>query len=84
MKIKLTKATAHEGRAVGPGKVIDVSKAKGEELKKLGYGQEVSEAEDASLDDLTVDELKALAEEREIDLTGASKKADIIEAIEAG
>lgn len=35
------------------------------------------------LSDKTVDELKALAAEREIDLGDATKKADIIAAIES-
>lgn len=43
----------------------------------------VGEAEVATLEELTVDELKAEAKRLEIDLGGATKKADIIAAIEA-
>lgn len=39
--------------------------------------------EDAGFESLSVKELKALAEEKQINLTGATKKADIIEAIVA-
>jgi hypothetical protein len=41
-----------------------------------------SEPVDA-LEDLKVDELKGLADERGVDLDGATKKADIIDAIRA-
>jgi len=45
------------------------------------YVHLLSDATD-DLSDLTVKELKALADERDVDLTGKTRKADIIAAIE--
>lgn len=49
-----------------------------------GEDEDGEDHEDDGLEQLTVDELKALASEEQIDLGGATKKADIIEAIRAG
>jgi hypothetical protein len=37
-----------------------------------------------AMDAMTVDELKALADEQGVDLTGLTKKADIVAAIKKG
>lgn len=47
-----------------------------------GEDPATEETEEPDLNSLTVKELKRIAEEREIDLTGIYKKADIIEALE--
>lgn len=40
--------------------------------------------EEKSLDDMTIDELKAYAEGKGIDLTGLTKKEDILNKVKAG
>ena len=60
-------------------------------LKAVGLVAETAEpepepelaVETKDFDDMTVDELKAYAAEHNIDLTGASKKDDILAAIQA-
>jgi hypothetical protein len=44
--------------------------------------EDEADAEPKSLEDLSPKELKALAEEKEVDLEGATKKADIIAKLE--
>lgn len=49
------------------------------------HGYEVEEVpEGKPVDDMTVDELKAYAEGKEIDLTGLTKKEDILNKVKAG
>lgn len=48
-----------------------------------GATQEQAEQQEESLDEMTVKELKAYAEEHGIDLNGLTKKADILNAIKA-
>ncbi len=62
-----------------PGEVRDLEVAKGEEA---GEWFEFGDSEDAGLAGMKVPELKALAEAEGIDLGEASKKADIVAAIE--
>lgn len=45
--------------------------------------EEPSVGEGDDLDDMTVDELRAIASDEDIDLTGRRAKADIVEAIRA-
>ena len=50
-------------------------------FEEHGYKVEEIKDEAKSIDDMTVEELKAYAEEKQIDLTGLSKKADILSKI---
>ena len=61
---------------------IDVPPA-AEENKELDASTEVIKDEDVCLDNLTVEELKRFAADNGIDIGKASRKADIIAAIEA-
>lgn len=49
---------------------------------KKGGSRTDEEREDMGLEGMTVNELRALSEKEQVDLTGVTKKADIIEAIE--
>lgn len=50
-------------------------------FKNHGYKVEEIKDETKSVDDMTVDELKAYAEGKNIDLTGLAKKDDILKKI---
>lgn len=54
-------------------------------VTRLGYTIEGDEppAPEKTLDDMTVAELRDLAAERDVDLSGASKKAEILEVLRA-
>ena len=64
------KCAGHLDSILAPGATQD--KAETEDLQ-----------EDVNLDDMTVKELKAYAEEHNIDLNGLTKKVDILNAIKA-
>jgi hypothetical protein len=66
------------GRALEPGEEFEVTDDQaGELLKQVGNYAPVGDA----MDVMTVEDLKALAEEHDVDLTGLTKKADIVAAI---
>lgn len=72
------------GEGVGglvPGEVVEVDEDTAKHL--LTQPDNFAPVADA-LDVMTVDELKGLAEERDVDLTGLTKKADIVAAIKKG
>lgn len=64
-------------------KMISIASAEAEEAEEEKKEAEEAEKEEPSLDKLTKDQLVALAEEKGIDLTGASTKAEIIALINA-
>lgn len=68
-----------EGVYPGEGPNVDRDDADREATEE--YVEEQGASDDADLDSMTVGELRAYATERDIDLTGKSKKADIIDAI---
>lgn len=69
------------GRTLGPGEEFDVDDDTAKVLlAQVGNYAPVGDAMDA----MTIDELKALAEEHDVDLTGLTKKADIVAAIKKG
>jgi|GEM_PF-5214675 len=75
---------------IAPGKTFTPNSAKQRDtLLKNGAAKKAPKAEKVESDEpegysaMTVKELTTLAEERNIDLGGATKKADIIAAIEA-
>lgn len=94
MKIR-TKNPKFTGRRAGidfrdgVGELRDDDERVAAQLERLGYTVENNggDGEGAGgehpLDGLTVEQLKAHAAERGIDLDGATKKADIIAAIDA-
>lgn len=75
MNVRLRVATRYRGKRYLAGDELDVSDAVAERWQKRG----IARAPDLS--DLTVAELKSLAEERGVDLTGASRKAEILERL---
>lgn len=81
VKIETAKAAALYGAQVG-----DFRRLEGRDAAPLIASGDVSEVTDeprtTELSDLTVDQLKALAADRSIDLGDATTKADIIAAIE--
>lgn len=68
-----------DGTTYRKGRPIPAEVVKKHDLKNV----EKADGGEGSLEDMTVAELKAHAAENEIDLGDASKKADIIAAIEA-
>lgn len=86
MKFKASRNVRIGNRTFRRGaEVTDISATRAREVGAKGYLEgDVPEEQpqDQPLDKLTVDQLKALAAERKIDLGDASKKADIIAAIE--
>ena len=79
------RAMTDNGRDYARGDEIELSDADAAGLLQIGAisdGQ-LPSIEPEDLDAMKLDELKALAEREQIDLDGATKKADIIAAIKA-
>lgn len=55
-----------------------------EEVKETEQTEEPDNSGEKSIDEMTVDELKAYAEGKGIDLTGLTKKDDVLNKIKAG
>ena len=89
--LQCTSAFMAAGKMILPGKVVrGVPAADADNLVRRGKakilgsaGDETDEDELSELNDLTVDELKAVAKEYEIEGVDRMKKADLIAAIEA-
>lgn len=66
-----------------PGQTIEVTEDRLADILSAGPFVKVlePEKEEDTLDDLSVSELKKIALEKEIDLSGATKKAEILERI---
>lgn len=64
------------------GEFVPVTTVQATKLAGNSHFQVRGEPEAVPLSDLTVPQLKALAEERGVDLTDVTKKADIIAALE--
>jgi hypothetical protein len=82
MKVRITKAAVVGGKVVAPGTVVEVSSDVGEKLLERGCGTDASDGDGGEdLSELTNPELIDLAEQRGVDLTGASKKSEYIERL---
>jgi hypothetical protein len=89
MKFEITRRGVHDadGAVIAIGDTVEVETKDGETPawlvnKAVPVKGGKASADDGSLEAQTVPELKALAEAEEIDLGDATKKADIIAAIE--
>lgn len=83
MKVKIETATAAAIYNCQVGDLRDLERPDALPLIEGGHVTEVVAAEpESTLAQLTVEQLKALAAERKIDLGDATRKADIIAAIE--
>ena len=65
------------------GEVIELTEERATEILSAGKYIEVDESKAPALGEMKVDELKALAAERNIDISKAKNKAEIIAVIEA-
>lgn len=65
------------------GDAIEVTEERASEILSAGKYIEVDESKAPALDKMKVDELKAFAAERNIDISEAKNKAEIIAIIEA-
>lgn len=65
----------------GQSRDLDLTETEADEIRSAGLVVEQGEAE-AGLSSMKVEDLKALAEREDIDLGDATKKADIVSAIE--
>lgn len=65
----------------GQSRDVELTETEAEEIRSAGLDVE-QDGEGAGLSSMKVDDLKALAEEEGIDLGDATKKADIVSAIE--
>lgn len=89
-QFKALNTIIHEGKTYAPGATIEVdekTQAWLEDNNCIGPVGEIETApggndEAAALADLTVADLKTVAEAEEVNLDGITKKADIIAAIE--
>lgn len=88
--LECTSAFMAGGKMITPGKVVrGVPAADADNLVRRGKAKRVAaapdedDAEAPALEDMTVDELKAVAKEHEIDGADKMKKAELIAAIEA-
>lgn len=85
MKLKASRHVRIGNKTFRRGsEVVGVSPAKARELREKGFlaGDVPQESRAEPLDNMTVAQLKALAEAEKIDLGDATKKADIVAAIE--
>lgn len=85
-KLKLKKALSYNGAvfATKANPFVEVdSEEKANNLVSTGYFDivTVTEEKEADIDAMTVDQLKAYAAEKSIDLTGCNKKAEILAKI---
>lgn len=85
-KFQLVAGTPGTGRpqpvASGPGKTVRATRAAAPAPQKVAITSNTSaDPVDDGLEEMTNAQLQQLAEDEEIDLTGASKKADMIAAI---
>lgn len=83
-KVKLQQS--HEALVKAGNKAPSEDEVKAEYVKRAGLVREsAADAADEpeTLQDLSVPQLKKLAGEKEVDVTGLSKKADLIAALEA-
>lgn len=95
-RVRFTRRMASPTRSARPGDVLDLPPAEAEQRVKAGQcdyvdtppvpggttdGDDDQEPEQVVLEKLTVKQLEAYAAEQEIDLNGASKKAEILDRI---
>ncbi|KOF56622.1 MULTISPECIES: hypothetical protein [Clostridium] len=64
--------------------LIQWFKEHGYTVEEAEQNQQPNNAGEKSVDEMTVDELKAYAEGKDIDLTGLTKKDDILNKIKVG
>lgn len=87
MKIELTQAMVYNQRVHRPGAALDVSDEEGAKAIEAGKAVQLDEDDEQpaadDLSDLTVNQLKELADEQDVDVSGARVKADYVEALEA-
>lgn len=87
LSIKCNSAFVVNGKIITPDQVVeDVPESDALNLIRRGKATAILDGEEAeapALKDLTVAELKDVAEEHEIEGAAGMKKADLIEAIEA-
>jgi hypothetical protein len=89
MSLKCTSAFVVGGKIITPEQVVhDVPKADALNLIQRGKAEEVLDGDDPvtelpALEEMTVPDLRKVAEEYEIEGAANMKKADLIEAIEA-
>lgn len=67
----------------GEGDIVEGELARVAVANKWAVEIDMAKADEPKLEDMTVKELEALATEKNIDFGGASKKADILAAIQA-
>lgn len=93
MKYKALNKFEHNGKIFESGDVVEMDEKEAKPLvgngnlgtvrsKKDKESEKSDESEEKDLETLSIKELKALAEEKEVDIEGLKKKTDIIEAIE--
>lgn len=88
IRLKIAKTTCYNARVLVPEEEITVNAKVADKMVERGLAsiieqleQEETNEETDELESMTVDELKEYATEAEVDLKGATKKADIILAI---
>lgn len=64
--------------------LIEWFKQHGYKVDETEQNQQTNTGNEKPIDEMTVDELKAYAEGKNIDLTGLTKKEDILNKIKAG
>ena len=85
----MTHINAYRTEVLDAEGALAVAKARLNKAKRALKEQEKAEPvveepeEEQTLEDMTVPELKALAEERGVELDSKAKKADIVEVLEA-
>lgn len=88
VKVKMLKTAAYNARVVVANEELTVDAKVADSLIERGMAEMVESEEDnhaeVELSGMKVDELIEYAKEAGIDLGSATKKADIIAAIEAG
>lgn len=82
MKLKALKTFRHGSTNFKRGSLLELSDAQAKPLVSRGLAEQNSGKPSEDLSALTVEKLKELASARGVDLGDASKKADIIAAIE--
>lgn len=89
IQLRIERTVAYRGRVVIPGEVLVVDAKTADRMveRNLGVvvGEQMQDTGNVNADDelagMTIDELKEYANEAGVDLTGKTKKAEIIAAI---
>lgn len=79
--VDLDRAYAYKRKIYGPGEDVEVPNDFPEIKQDSG---EEGDGSGASLEDMKVDELRALAEEREIEGASGMKKPELVEVLKGG